>query len=173
MRIGNIAHASGFVLGVLIGWAIAPGPLARRVGAGVGLVVIVAGFVAVAGWFRADVNLSASASDEDGYRGSVALGDKNYELAARHLRHALALDPADADDWYNYGIALTHVPDPTGLTVFDAWKRAHALRPDDAQIRAALAGEYVRRASALEAQGKTAEAAAALEQAKELEPARL
>lgn len=143
-RIGNIAHGSGFVLGALIGRAIAPGPKNHRATAGIALAVIVAALVGGAGWARPHINLSATAAGDDGYRGAQALGDKQYELAARHLRRAIALAPGDADNWYNYGIALQHVDDPEGRTALDVWKRATALAPDDAQFKRALANEYTR-----------------------------
>lgn len=158
MAIGNIAHGSGFVLGALIGLAIAPGSLGRRVGAGGALGVIVAGLIATAGWARSYISVSSHASEDDGYRGSEALGERKYELAARHLRRALELDPNDAADWYNYGIALQHVTDPNGMTALDAWHRARSIKPDDDQIRETIAREYTRQGLDAQSRGDLARA---------------
>ncbi|HEX5057938.1 MAG TPA: rhomboid family intramembrane serine protease, partial [Kofleriaceae bacterium] len=58
-NIGNVAHGSGFVLGVIIGYVIAPGTLARRIAAGGALVIVVAASLAGAALFRPQLNLSA------------------------------------------------------------------------------------------------------------------
>lgn len=145
-RIGNIAHGSGFVLGMLIGWALAPGKVSRRAGAGAVLVLIVGALVGAAGWLRPQLNLAGGAADEDSYRGAEALGERKYELAARHLRRAIELAPGNADAWYNYGVALQHVADPQGLTSRQAWRRAYALEPGDSQIKGAAARDRLREA---------------------------
>ncbi len=153
-NIGNIAHASGLVLGALIGVAIAPGPRVQRVAAALGLGALIAGSLVGAAWFRPEINFSAHAGDDDAYHGAQALGERQYELAARHLRRALALDPSDADDWYNYGVALQHVSDPDGLTAIDAWERSRKLAPNDEQVRRAIAIEYMRQGAEAHTRGE-------------------
>src|SRR5262249_22733972 len=49
MPIGNFAHGGGLVLGLLIGYVIARGPLIRRIGAGLLTAALVGGFV-VGAW---------------------------------------------------------------------------------------------------------------------------
>lgn len=127
-NIGNIAHGSGFVLGAIIGWVIAPGPIARRVGAGLGLAVLVGALVAASALFRADINLSGEgAALEDANLGVEALFAKDYEAAERYLQRALALDPRNAGAWHNYGIALHHLGREQEAAT--AWSRAQELDP--------------------------------------------
>lgn len=168
--IGNIAHGSGLVIGGVLGYAIAPGPSARRIAAAAGAVILVGGLVFVAGWMRPDVNFSANAGDRDGYLGAKALENKEYELAARHLRRALELD-SDADDWYNYGIALGHVADPQGLTPVDAWNRALLnSRGEHALAKRAIASQYWNRGVELERAGKPTEAQEEFSRARKIDP---
>jgi membrane associated rhomboid family serine protease len=170
--IGNIAHASGLVLGMLLGYAIARGAIGIRIAAGLAAAAIVAGCLVAGGWFRADVSFSSSAGDRDAYLGAKALDDKQYERAGRHLRRALELSPSDAASWYNYGIALKQVTDPDGLTAFDAWNRAVLLAPDDEQFKRALASEYTVRGIAAQERGDLPQAEREFARAKELDPAR-
>lgn len=137
--VGNIAHAAGFLLGVVIGFAIAPGSLAVRGLAGGVLALLLAGSIAAAALWRPRVNLDpTNAALDDAYFGSIALENKRYADAARMLRRSLALDPDRATTWYNYGIALEAAPDGSGVRAVDAWRRAFALDPFDPQIRDAF-----------------------------------
>jgi tetratricopeptide (TPR) repeat protein len=137
--VGNIAHAAGFVLGVVIGLVVAPGSLPVRALAGGLLAALLAGGLAAAALWRPQVNLDPeNAALDDAYFGSEALGDKRYDDAARLLRRSLALDPDRATTWYNYGIALSAGPDGSGLRPVDAWRRAFGLDPFDPQIRDAF-----------------------------------
>lgn len=142
-NIGNVAHGSGFVLGVLIGYVLAPGARTTRIAAAAALLVAVGGSLAGAALWRPQLNLSANASVDDAYRGYKALGDKRYDLAARHIERALALDPNDAGSWFNYGIALKYVAGSRGMTTLQAWERAVALDPTDPQMRGALERERI------------------------------
>ncbi len=169
--IGNIAHGSGLVLGMLLGYACARGAPAIRTAAAVVAAALVAGCLVAAGWFRPDVSLSSSAGDRDAYLGAKALEDKQYERGAQHLRRALDLSPGDAATWYNYGIALKHVSDPRGLTSFDAWSLAVSLAPNDEQFKRALASEYTARGIAAQDRGDLPQAEREFARAKELDPA--
>jgi membrane associated rhomboid family serine protease len=62
MPIANVAHGAGFVLGVLIGYIIAPGPRARRIAAAAGLLVAVAASLGAASLWRPQINLSGQAA---------------------------------------------------------------------------------------------------------------
>lgn len=144
MEVGNVAHASGFVLGLLMGQVIARGPLARRGAGAAVLALAVAALVAGAAEWRPELNVSSRAAYDDAYRGWHALGEERYDLAARHLERALALDPDDAGSWFNYGIALHHVPGSLGMTPLEAWQHALALEPDNPQTRDAITREQAR-----------------------------
>jgi hypothetical protein len=144
LPVGNIAHASGLVLGVVIGHVIAPGTPIRRGLAGLLLVALVGGSLAAAALYRPQVNLEPSdAALDDAHRGTEALREKRFEEGARLLRRSLALDGDSALAWYNYGVALQHVSDPHGLTKRDAWLRAFSLDPVDERYRAAMLGSFV------------------------------
>lgn len=60
--IGNVAHASGLVLGGLIGVALAPGPRFQRVAAVVGLALLLGGSLVVAALYRAEINMGSTFS---------------------------------------------------------------------------------------------------------------
>jgi membrane associated rhomboid family serine protease/Flp pilus assembly protein TadD len=156
--IGNIAHAFGLVLGMLLGYATARGALVARIAAAVVTALIIAACVVAGGWFRPDINFSSRSGDRDAYLGAKALEQKQYERGARHLRRALALNPSDAASWYNYGIALKHVSDPNGLVAFDAWTRAVLNAPDDPQFKSALSMEYAEQGAAADKAGDVASA---------------
>lgn len=127
-NIANIAHGSGFVLGAIIGWVIAPGALARRVAAGLGLAILVGALVAASALFRADINLSREeAALEDSKLGIDALFAKDYASAERYLQRALALDPRNAGAWHNVGIALHYLGRDQEAAA--AWARAQELDP--------------------------------------------
>lgn len=143
-NIGNVAHGSGFVLGVMIGYVIAPGSRVRRIAAGAVLLASLAATLTGAARFRPELNMSAYANIDDAHRGYQALIANRFELAARHLERALALDPDDAGSWFNYGIALQNVPGSRGMTTLDAWERSLALRPFDIDTQRAVAAERAR-----------------------------
>ncbi|HEY5928128.1 MAG TPA: rhomboid family intramembrane serine protease, partial [Kofleriaceae bacterium] len=137
-NIGNVAHGSGFVLGMGIGFVIAPGARVRRVAAAGALLVSIAAVIGGAALWRPQLNLSSHAAIDDAYRGWHALGEQRYELAARHLERAIALDPNDHGTWFNYGVALQHTPGSRGITSIEAWERAMVLEPSDPKVRAIL-----------------------------------
>ena len=136
--IGNVAHGSGFMLGILIGFVLAPGPHVRRAAGLAGLLLAVTAVLAGAAWFRPQLNFSRYASVDDAERGYLALGDQRYDLAVRHLERALALDPNDAGSWFNYGIALQHASGHRGMTTLEAWERSLALEPMNMKTRQAV-----------------------------------
>lgn len=138
MAIGNVAHGAGFVLGVVIGYVIAPGARAVRAAAVVGLLGLVGASLGAAALWRPQVNLSSEAAIDDAYRGWHAIDAKQYDVAARHLERALALDPDRAGTWFNYGIALQYTSGSRGMTSLEAWERALALDPTDMQARQAV-----------------------------------
>lgn len=140
-NVGNVAHGSGFVLGLFVGYAIAPGSRVRRVAAAGAVIAALAGALGAAALWRPHVNLSAYGFADDAYRGYLALGDQDFELAARHLERAVAINPKDAGSWFNYGLALQHVKGSLGMTTLEAWQRSLALDPTNAKTQAAVGHE--------------------------------
>lgn len=162
-RIANVAHGSGFVLGMLLGAAVAPlRPVVRGIAA-FGFAVTFAASLAGAAWWRPYVNLSPTAGHDDAYRGWRALDEDHYELAAKHLERALAVSPDDAGSWVNYGIVLEHLPDHPaldGVTPFECYRRATAADPDDATAYWNLGRMHAARGDADHARQAFARAAA-------------
>jgi GlpG protein len=145
LPVGNVAHGAGFVLGVLIGYLIAPGAKPARAAAGVALVALVASSLAAAAVWRPQLNFSADAAVDDTLRAWDALEAKQYALAVRHLERALALDPSDAGNWFNYGVALQYAAGSRGMTPLDAWERSLALDPTNIKTREVVLSERGRR----------------------------
>jgi membrane associated rhomboid family serine protease len=145
LPVGNVAHGAGFVLGVLVGYLIAPGAKPARAAAGVALVALVASSLAAAALWRPQLNFSVNAAFDDTLRAWDALEAKQYAVAVRHLERALALDPNDAANWYNYGVALQYVAGSRGMTPLDAWERSLALDPTNIKTREVVLSERSRR----------------------------
>jgi GlpG protein len=145
MAFGNVAHGAGFVLGVLIGYVLAPGRRVQRIAAAGGLAITLAALLAAAALWRPQLNMASKASVDDAYRGYTALAAEQHAEAARHLERALALDPTDAGSWFNYGLALQHTTGTQGMTTLQAWERALALEPLNVQTREAVLAERARR----------------------------
>ncbi len=104
MAIGNMAHASGALLGALVGAAMSARAIRSRVAAGLGVPVVLALSFAGATILRPRVNLSHDAygSAQLGYQ---ALQAGRLEEAIRDYREAIAMNGEDAATWYNLGIA--------------------------------------------------------------------
>jgi GlpG protein len=135
MPIGNVAHASGFVLGIFIGYVIAPGSRARRAAAAGALLVTLAASLGAASLWRPQVSLTADAAIDDEILGWQAIDAKQYDVAVRHLERSLELDPDRATTWFNYGVLLQHTAGTRGMTPLQAWERALALDPTNMRTR--------------------------------------
>jgi GlpG protein len=145
MPIANVAHGAGFVLGVLIGYVLAPGRWAQRGAAVGGLVLAIAASLGAASLWRPQVNLSSAAANDDAVRGWKAIDAEHYDVAVRHLERALALGPDDADNWFNYGVVLQYTPGTRGMTSLQAWERSLALDPTNMKTRSIVITERARR----------------------------
>ena len=158
MPIGNYAHGAGFLLGIPLAYARLPGSLVRRIGAGLLALVMIAGFLGGAALWRAQINLSSHAGDDDRFIGTKEIEEKKYDDGIRHLERAIKLSPDDANAWYNYGVALQYGTSNIGVTDVDAWKKALALEPKNEQYMGAVAHGLARQADALASANKLAEA---------------
>jgi membrane associated rhomboid family serine protease len=124
-QIGNVAHGSGFVVGILIGFAIS-----RRSGliaAGTGLLVLVGLWGATLG--RPMVNLSRTAGYEEARWGYDALMAHQDQAALSWLCAAARLQPESDAVWFNLGIVYKRLGDDAASKA--AYERAHILAAKD------------------------------------------
>ncbi len=126
-NIGNSAHASGCILGILLGFAWVTRGWRR-----VGVVAASAGFSVLAIVGGALSPPSASEMAMIGYHDLI---NEHNDRAAEWYQRALERDPAQADSWYNLGVARQR------LEQFDdaaeAFRRAREIRPQDQGFRKA------------------------------------
>jgi len=125
--VGNVAHAAGAVLGILVGLTITI-PV-RRLLVASAIVAIVAFGLWGSTLGRPRLNLSGKAGFEEGQWGySALLADHNDE-AVRWLREATTLQPKSPELWMDLGIAYQRLGNIPAATA--AYSQAHNLKPDD------------------------------------------
>lgn len=132
LRVANVAHGVGAVLGALLGWAVSGTPSMKwKAIAALGILMISSVLGSTVFWPQ--VNLSSSAEVEiEGIgiesmeRGDNAYGAHCFEIAA-HTRHA----PASA--WYNLGVAYHRLGRMS--EAYACFERAAAMPDADSQIR--------------------------------------
>jgi membrane associated rhomboid family serine protease len=103
-QVGNIAHAAGAILGLLLGLCIVARNWIRYVATAATTLLVIAVILA-SGALRPYLNHSAGAGDETAYLGYVALQKEDNKRALGLLQEALMYDERNPDWWYNYGIA--------------------------------------------------------------------
>jgi membrane associated rhomboid family serine protease len=128
-RVGNIAHASGAILGLLLGGALAAPGRWRLIFAGA-LVAALAIAITCA-------VMRTPRSAELAYLGWLDLEAGRYARAADRLERAAAGDPKQGSTWRNLGVARQRLGQ-TGASA-DAYREALRLRPSDTDVRTALA----------------------------------
>lgn len=133
--VGNVAHGSGWILGMLLGLMIADRH-AKRVAWGVAVALFLAATGILASVLRPMVNLSESGNYDEFQLGYDALKAGQNEGAAIHLRRAVAYRRADATAWYDLGIAEERLGHAAAAT--DAFRRASEMKPEDAEFRTAF-----------------------------------
>lgn len=109
MRIGNIAHGTGAVLGILTGYALALPQRRTVAAAGIGGILVFSLWASTLG--RPRVNLSGSAGYEEGQWGYEALVAHRYPEAVRWFRDAVAYQPKNPAYWHDLGIAYFALSD--------------------------------------------------------------
>jgi membrane associated rhomboid family serine protease len=130
LAIANVAHASGLIVGVLAGLAIAL-PNRRTLLTGAIAALFLFGiWGATLG--RPIVNLSGTAGYAEGKWGYEMLQANRNKEAARWLRDAVEFQPKLAGNWFNLGIAYERLGDKT--SALDAYKRAHELDPNETEF---------------------------------------
>ncbi|HSD89328.1 MAG TPA: rhomboid family intramembrane serine protease, partial [Kofleriaceae bacterium] len=152
-HVGNWAHGAGFVLGLPIALAIAPGSLARRIGGALLTAALVAGFIVAAAFFRPQVNFFGEGGADEERLALEDLEAKRYDSAARRLEQGLDVSPNDSHIWFNYGVALQDSKGTRGMTPLDAWRHAYALDPKNDGAKGAVSRELYNQALDASADG--------------------
>jgi membrane associated rhomboid family serine protease len=107
--IGNVAHGMGFVLGALLGWAVA-GPRPQRILGAAAVAVLLSASLLGAIVFRSWVNFSHDGSGE-AQVGYAALNEHRDRQALGWYHDAIRIEPANGIFWYNLGIASGRLGD--------------------------------------------------------------
>ena len=142
MRIGNVAHGAGAILGVLLALVVSPGPLVTRITGGAGIATVLAASLAGATIYRPLVNFSAGGGADSAQLGYELLGSGDNAEAVRHLHRALAISPNDDIAWHNLALGLGRLGDSDGAIA--GYRRAYALQSTRDNKRA-LAGALLDR----------------------------
>lgn len=127
MRVANVAHGAGALLGAVAGALLSP-RRGRRVAAGLGLALGLAASFAGAGPLRPHVNITGAAARDTGRDGDEALDAGDATAAAAHYEAALAQAPDDARLWYNLHVAYHRLE--RFEEAVEAAERAVALAPE-------------------------------------------
>jgi len=130
MPVGNIAHGTGAVLGILVGFAITQPERRAPIDAVIGAILILGLWGATFG--RPRVNLSGKAGYEEGKLGYDALMAHRNQEAVRWLRDAVIYQPKMSEYWYDMGFAYQGLGDKHAA--LDAYRRAADLGSASAQF---------------------------------------
>jgi membrane associated rhomboid family serine protease len=123
--VANVAHASGAVLGLLLGYAIVlPG---RRALIVTGIVVLIVFGFCGATFARPLINLSSQGGYEEEKWGYDALIANRDQEAIRWLRDAVRYQPKIPLFWFNLGIAYERLNNQQAAS--NAYQRAYVLEP--------------------------------------------
>lgn len=133
LRVANVAHAAGALLGGLMGYA-ALGRRAAAVGAGAAVLGLL--LLDIVG--RPYVNVSPDRPPpESAHDGYEALLRQDDEEAVRLYREAVTADPGNSSNWFNLGVALHRCNRPA--EALDAYRCALRLGKDDGPTRSVIA----------------------------------
>ncbi len=133
--VANVAHAVGWLLGLLAGFAIAGGAkLGRprndiRIVSILGILVVSAASLLVAARFRPIVNLAPNGGADIAALASRALDKKQFDQAITRYRQALRVSPKSALIWYNLGVAYSRKGEYKEAVA--AFNRANELAPEE------------------------------------------
>lgn len=124
-NVANVAHASGAILGLLLGYAIVL-PRRRTLIAGCVGTLILFGFCA-ATFARPLINFSSQSGYEEGQWGYDALIANRDQEAVRWYRDAVKYQPKVPSFWFNLGIAYQRLNEQSAAS--SAYQRAYELEP--------------------------------------------
>jgi len=130
MRIANVAHGMGAVLGYLLGLAIV------GVAGGKGkttfrliFILLLAVIYLSATWFRPQVNFSSLRGTDAAELAYESLKAGNNSAGIRYGLEAVRMNPQSVEFWWNLGLAYHRLGDTRNA--FDAFGRAVDLQPGD------------------------------------------
>jgi membrane associated rhomboid family serine protease len=129
MPVGNIAHGTGALLGILVGLAITKSGDRALIMVGIGAVLFVGLWGATLG--RPRINLSGKAGYEEAKWGYDALLANKNKDAVRWFHDAVTYQPKMREYWYDMGFAYQRLGD-LGAAV-GAYRRAADLGAANAQ----------------------------------------
>lgn len=116
MPIGNVAHGSGAVLGILLGFAVGERNKRRKIGYALLLFLATAMIFAAASVGRPYVNFTGAAERELEMRANriaqeaiVAYDNGDYRKAADLFAKALEIDGKEPSYWYNLGLCRVNL----------------------------------------------------------------
>lgn len=167
--VANVAHAVGWLLGLLAGFALT-GSLrpvrpnnALRIASLIGILLVMGASLVGAARFRTRVNLAVNGGADSARLASRALDEGRYDNAIDRYREALRVSPKVASTWYNLGVA--HSKKGEYKEAVDAFNRANEIAPqvDDYKRAAVESTKYL--AYLLQLKGDHAEAARLYEDA--------
>jgi membrane associated rhomboid family serine protease len=129
MKVANVAHGAGCVLGAMLGWTISARNFGPRLGRGAVLAAtlllcIMGGTVA-----RPYVNLAEAVGPDLAYSGYLALEKGDNQRAVALYEKAVAIDTRHHDWWWNLAIAYRRLG--RFAEANDAYSRAAALKEPD------------------------------------------
>jgi membrane associated rhomboid family serine protease len=130
--VANIAHAAGWVLGIVLGLAISE-RLPRKTFALVGLIVMQGLFLLGATIARPYINRSSDAALEVEGMGYNALQENRDTDAVYWLRQAVIMEPGVPRAWENLGIAYSRIDQEKPAA--DAFARADQLQANVSATR--------------------------------------
>lgn len=130
MRVGNIAHGAGGVIGILTGFAITLPERRKVIASTLGVVLCSGLWTATFG--RPTVNFSATASYEECHSGYEALNANRNAEAVQWLSEAVKYHSTHPSCWYNLGIGQQRTGNQS--LALTAYRRAAELGYADAQF---------------------------------------
>lgn len=107
--VGNFAHGTGFIAGLLVGWALTSARWSRQIAMGIAAFALLGLWGATFG--RPNVNLAGAAGRDEAHWGYEALVAHHDQEALGWLLEASKLQPKLRSNWNNLGIAYQRLGD--------------------------------------------------------------
>ncbi len=139
LPVANVAHAMGFVLGILTGLVIARHGVLRIVFASVVAAVMVLTLLA-GSVFRAEVNLDGRAGEDIALYAYHQLERGHNATAVSYYKDALAMNPSRSRWWYNLNVAYLRMEKLEESR--KALEKAAELAPSNVKYQQILAHKY-------------------------------